>query len=101
MLMNVGILPCRSRSVCIFTAALYFRNLAQGNSDRHRSMVLESKAYERLCEIDADWIAGVERSRNPDQNLGEVRHRLAPVVDVLVGARPAWSAPPFRARPMW
>ena len=41
---NVGMLPRRSNSVCIFTAALCRRNLAQGNSERHRSMVVESRA---------------------------------------------------------
>ncbi len=45
MRINVGILPCRSSSVWIFTAALCWRNLAQGNSERQRSMVVESKAY--------------------------------------------------------
>ena len=39
-----GILPRRSSSVCIFTAALVVRKCAQGKSDRHRSMVVESKA---------------------------------------------------------
>src|ERR1017187_1304506 len=45
---NVGMLPCRSSRVCILTAALRRRNRAQGNSARHRSMVVESRAY-RLC----------------------------------------------------
>ena len=45
MRMNVGILPCRSSSVCIFTAAFCLRNLAHGNSDRQRSIVVESRAY--------------------------------------------------------
>src|ERR1039457_1487832 len=30
---------------CIFTAPLWRRNFAQGNSDRQRSMVVESNAY--------------------------------------------------------
>src|ERR1035437_4656592 len=41
---NVGILPRRSSKVCILTAALCLRNLARGNSERHRSMVVESSA---------------------------------------------------------
>src|SRR5437867_1578550 len=41
---NVGMLPCRSSKVCILTAALRRRNFAHGNSDRHRSMVVESRA---------------------------------------------------------
>src|SRR5271157_1818251 len=41
-------LPCRSSSVCSLTAALRRRNRAQGNNARHRSMVVESRAY-RLC----------------------------------------------------
>src|ERR1700680_485714 len=45
MPINVGILPCRSSSVCTLTAALCLHNLAHGNSDRHRSIVVESKAY--------------------------------------------------------
>ena len=44
MRINVGMLPRRSNSVCIFTAALRRRNLAHGNSERHRSMVVESRA---------------------------------------------------------
>src|ERR1700722_19944937 len=43
--MNVGMLPCKSSRVCILTAALRCRNFAHGNSDRHRSMVVESRAY--------------------------------------------------------
>src|ERR1035437_7315435 len=48
MRINVGILPCRSSSVCIFTAPLCWRNFAHGNRERQRSMVVESSAY-RLC----------------------------------------------------
>jgi hypothetical protein len=48
LLINVGILPCRSSNVCILTAALCLRNLAHGNSARHKSMVVESSAY-KLC----------------------------------------------------
>ena len=39
-----SLLPRRSRRVCNFTAPLRFRNLAQGKSDRHKSMRVESKA---------------------------------------------------------
>lgn len=42
--MKVGMLPRRSSSVCILTAALVVRNGAQGNTDRHRSIVVESSA---------------------------------------------------------
>src|SRR5664279_3755863 len=45
---NVGMLPCRSSKVCIVTAALPWRNFAHGNSDKHRSMVVESRAVLRL-----------------------------------------------------
>src|ERR1039457_3558008 len=62
MLMNVGMLPCRSSNVCILTAALCFRNLAHGNNERHRSMF----------QIDTDQIEGMKRSCNPDRNLSEV-----------------------------
>ena len=44
-LMNVGIEPRKSSSVWSFMAALVFRKVAHGNSERHRSMVVESRAY--------------------------------------------------------
>ena len=44
MWIKLGILPRRSSRVCIFTADLVVRKCAQGNTDRHRSMVVESKA---------------------------------------------------------
>ena len=40
-----GYCPAWSSRVCIFTAALRCRNFAHGNSERHRSMVVESSAY--------------------------------------------------------
>ena len=42
--MKAGILPRKSSKVWSLTAALVLRNGAQGNSDRHRSMVEESSA---------------------------------------------------------
>ena len=42
--MKAGILPRKSSRVWSLTAALVLRNGAQGNSDRHRSMVEESSA---------------------------------------------------------
>ena len=44
MCRNVGSLPRRSKSVGSLTATLLERNGAQGNTDRHRSMVLASRA---------------------------------------------------------
>src|SRR6476661_492425 len=49
MWMKVGIDPRRSSSVCNFTAALVERNGAHGNIDRHRSMVVASRAYTVLA----------------------------------------------------
>ena len=46
MLMNVGILPCRSSRVCILTTALCWRILAHGNSDRHNG---RESARRDLC----------------------------------------------------
>src|SRR2546423_7459541 len=42
--MKLGMLPRKSSRVCIFTAALVERKCAQGKTDRHRSMVVESSA---------------------------------------------------------
>jgi len=39
-----GMLPRRSSRACNFTALLWWRNCAQGNSAKHKSMVVESKA---------------------------------------------------------
>ena len=41
---KVGILPRKSSGVCSLTAALVERNGAQGNTDKHRSMVVVSRA---------------------------------------------------------
>src|ERR1035441_8491007 len=62
MRIKVGILPCRSSRVCIFTAALCFRNFAHGKSARHRSMVVESKAY-RLWSRSTPSGSAAERGR--------------------------------------
>ena len=83
MRINVGMLPRRSNSVCIFTAALRRRNWAHGNSFRHRSMVVESQRVETLIEIHADRIAGVQRPRDANQDLGEIG--IDPPVARLVG----------------
>ena len=41
---KLGMLSRRSSRVCLFTAALVARKSAHGNSDSHRSMVVESIA---------------------------------------------------------
>src|SRR3972149_4058236 len=45
---KVGMDPRRSSNVCILTAALVFRKVAQGKIDRDRSIVVESKGYRDL-----------------------------------------------------
>ena len=44
MWMKVGIDPRRWSGVCNFTAALVERNVAHGNIDRHRSMIVAWRA---------------------------------------------------------
>src|SRR5674476_1214742 len=46
--MKLGMLPLKSSSVCNLMAALVERNGAHANTDRHRSMVLASKAAIKL-----------------------------------------------------
>src|ERR1022692_3575428 len=46
---GLGVLPRKSSSVCIFTAALVVRNGAHGNSDSDKSIVVESRAYAVLA----------------------------------------------------
>src|SRR5450631_3112063 len=43
--MKLGKLARRSSNVCILTAALVIRNGAHANSDRHKSIVVECRAY--------------------------------------------------------
>src|SRR6516225_9250977 len=88
MPINVGMLPCRSSRVCILTAVLCFLNLAHGNRERHKSMVVESNAYQRiqtLVELHADGIVSVKRSRDADQNLREIREDSPVTIFVGVG----------------
>jgi hypothetical protein len=42
--MKLGMLPRKSNSVCILTAALVVRKWAHGKTARQRSMVVESSA---------------------------------------------------------
>ena len=44
MWMKLRMLPRKSGSVCIFTAALVRRKCAQGKTDKHRAMVVVSRA---------------------------------------------------------
>src|ERR1035438_8393501 len=86
---NVGMLPCRSSSVCILTAALHFAKVGPGEQ---REAEVDGGRVERvhaLIQIHADRIARVQRSRDPDQNLGEVGVD-APVVGLV---RVAQSGP--------
>ena len=93
MWIKVGMLPCRSSSVCILTAALCLRNLAHGNSDRHRSIVVESNAYRLCVEIHANGILRVQRPRDADQHLGEIGIDAPVVTLVGVGERGARTLP--------
>ena len=61
-------LPRRSSSVCIFTAALVVRKCAHGKTDRHRAMVVESKMID---------VARNERSR-PRNKLTSPEFQNAP-----------------------
>ena len=88
----------RSNSVCIFTAALCRRNLAQGNSERHRFDGGRVQSVETLIEIHADRIAGVQRPRDANQDLGEIG--IDPPVARLVGVGQC-GARHLERNPMW
>src|ERR1035441_5388228 len=66
---NVGMLPRRSSSVCSLIAAFRRRNRAHGNSARHRSMVVESRAY-RLCSRSTPIDSRSEEPRLNSSHLG-------------------------------
>ena len=84
MRINVGILPCRSSSVCIFTAALCLRNLRPRKQRQAEIDGGRVQSVQTLVQIHADRIVGVERPRYPDENLREVRidAPVAPLVGV-------------------
>ena len=66
-------LPRRSSSVCSLMAALVERNGAQGNTDRHRSMVRGIQRIDRVFQIDAERFSSAYRRRAMrDQRLGKV-----------------------------
>jgi len=68
--------------VCILTAALCLRNLAHGNSERHRSIVVEIERVKGVVQIDADRIFDVQRSGDAHKVLGEIGED-APVVSLV------------------
>ena len=65
--------PRRSSSVCSLTAALVARNGAQSNRLRHRSMVVESRAVDRVVQLEAKRLVRVELAGPPDQQRGQIR----------------------------
>src|SRR5438132_1218756 len=87
--MKVGMLPCRSSKVCILTAALRRRNFAHGNSDRHRSMVVEFQSIQTLIQIDANRVERMQRPGNADQYLSELRKDSPIMRFVSIGQRRA------------
>jgi hypothetical protein len=73
---------------------LFSRNLAHGNSERHRSMVVESSA-QALVQFDADRIGDVKRTREVDHNLSEVGED-APVMRVVGIGQSGARHPPVK-----
>ena len=76
--MKVGIDPRRSSSVCNFTAALVEQNGAHGNIDRHRSMVVASRAYTVIGQFYAEVLVDVERASLGDQPLSQLEVNALP-----------------------
>src|SRR5205807_8184186 len=72
-------LPRRSSSVCSFTALLRRRNFPHGKSDRHKSMVVESRAY----TVSDKRFSTVKVASGGNQDLGEIG--VDPPVAVFVG----------------
>jgi hypothetical protein len=61
--MNVGIGPRRSSNVCSLIAAFLARKRAHGNTDKQRSMVVESKANTVLSRSNpSDSLAYIGRA---------------------------------------
>src|SRR4030042_1056984 len=92
--MKLGMLPRRSSSVCIFTAALVVRKCAQGTTDRHRSMVVELGVLGRQTHFDvAQALAVGQLGEGHDPELLRARQRANVLVasiarDVAGKSRP-------------
>ena len=70
--MKLGMLPRRSSSVCIFTAALVERKCAQGNIDRHRSIVVEFERIDSAGQIHVQIVGGIQPPSLRDQSLAKL-----------------------------
>src|SRR6266853_1730750 len=68
---KLGIGPRRSSSVCILTAALVERKSAHGNSERHKSIVVLSSAYNGVDEVKTDIVIYIKSARAFDQDGGQ------------------------------
>ncbi len=86
MRINVGMLPCRSSSVCIFTAALCRRNFGPREQRQAKIDGGGIQSVQSLIQIQADRIAGVQGPGDADQDLGEVG--VDPPIAGLVGIGP-------------
>ncbi len=96
MRIKVGILPCRSSSVCILTAALCFRNLAHGNNDRQRSMGWNPK-HTGSGRGPRRWDR--ERRAAARCRLGPAQNRRRCASRGSRWRRPEWTAQPVRGIP--
>src|SRR6266853_664889 len=70
--MKVGMLPRRSSKVCILTAALCFRNFAQGEQRQTQIDGGGVQCIQALVEIRADRIGSTEGARDANQDMREV-----------------------------
>src|SRR5450631_2143787 len=84
---KLGILPRKSSSVCIFTAALVVRNGAHGNSDSDKSIVVESRAYAVLARSTAKGFVDIQLASDADQALREVGVDAPVARGVRIGQR--------------
>ena len=73
--MKLGMEPRKSSRVCILTAALVVRKVAQGNIDRHKSIVVESSAYAVSCNSVANS-SSAYRARVQDVGVGARKDRV-------------------------
>src|SRR2546421_8524505 len=76
-------LPRRSSSVCSFTSLFRRRNFPHGKSDRHKSIVVESRALHGLGQLHAERFVAVEVASGGNQDLCKIG--VDPPVAMLVG----------------
>src|SRR5271168_912057 len=85
--MKLGMLPRKSNSVCILTAALFVRKCGPRKDRQTKVDGRRIERIDRVGEVEPQILVGVQPSRLDDQSLGQLRVN-APVARLIgIGQR--------------